>query len=78
MAHPQNSPRGLFAKKQINLGAQTLSGNSTCFLLSTISALPATRQPGGIVFVSNSTGKRPAFWNTGTTWKYMSGTSVNS
>lgn len=29
MAHPQNSPRGLFAKSRVDVGAQGVSGNST-------------------------------------------------
>jgi len=29
MTHPQSSPRGLFAKQKVYVGAQTLSGNST-------------------------------------------------
>ena len=29
MAHPQNSPRGLFAKKQVDIGSQSLTGNNT-------------------------------------------------
>lgn len=29
MAHPQNSPRGLFAKAQMDVGGQSLTFNST-------------------------------------------------
>lgn len=29
MAHPQSSPRGLFAKQRIDAGSQTLTQNST-------------------------------------------------
>lgn len=29
MPHPQNSPRGLFSKKGINIGGQAVSGNSS-------------------------------------------------
>lgn len=34
MAHPQNSPRGLFAKKRIDLGGNEVTYNSTAMLLS--------------------------------------------
>ena len=34
MAHPQNSPRGLFAKVRIDIGAQQMTANSTALLLS--------------------------------------------
>lgn len=33
MAHPQNSPRGLFAKARIDTGTQTLTFNSTALIL---------------------------------------------
>jgi len=33
MAHPQNSPRGLFAKKQIDVGAFSVTANSTALIL---------------------------------------------
>lgn len=55
---------------------KTLGANSTCFLLATASAIPTTRQVGGLVFVSNSTGKMLAYHSTGTTWKYVDKTSV--
>ncbi len=29
MAHPQSSPRGMFAKKRIDVGAQNITANST-------------------------------------------------
>jgi len=34
MAHPQNSPRGLFAKARIDIGSQQLTYNSTGLLFS--------------------------------------------
>lgn len=34
MAQPQNSPRGLFSKQQINVGTQELTYNSTALLVS--------------------------------------------
>lgn len=33
MAHPQNSPRGLFSKKQIDFGSFSLAFNSTALIL---------------------------------------------
>jgi len=43
MAHPQNSPRGLFAKNRIDTGSQSLTYNSTGLIL------------GGALFVSGQT-----------------------
>lgn len=34
MAHPQSSPRGLFAKKRLDIGSQQLTYNSTALVLS--------------------------------------------
>lgn len=122
--HPQNSPRGLFQKKNVTIGTVTLeesssllainkgltvtgdvgattvtasgaisgstltataasvtigslaiTANSTCFKLTTRTALPNTRQLGGVCFVSNSTIKALAFHSTGTTWVYVDGTT---
>lgn len=56
--------------------SQTITANSTAILLPTRSTLPTTRQVGGLVFVSNSTGKMLAYHSTGTTWVYASKTSV--
>ena len=53
-----------------------LKASATALLLPTFTALPSTRQVGGVAFISNSTGKRLAFHSTGTTWKYIAGTSV--
>jgi hypothetical protein len=53
-----------------------LRANSTCALLPTVTAKPATRQVGGLVFVSNSTGKMLSYHSTGTTWAYLAKTSV--
>ncbi len=33
MAHPQNSPRGLFAKSRIDVGTHALTFNSTALIL---------------------------------------------
>ena len=109
MAHPQNSFRGLFQKKNLIVGGdgaiftdyssssalldanstglvvagkvqlnsqKTLGANSTGFILETRTTLPNTRVVGGLVFVSNSTGKMLAYHSTGTTWKYANKTSV--
>lgn len=62
----------------------TLSGKAKYFtqdgtgslIFPTVSALPTHRKVGGLVFVSNSTGKMLAFHSTGTTWLYASKTSV--
>lgn len=34
MAHPQSSPRGLWAKERIDVGANQITGNSTALVLS--------------------------------------------
>lgn len=34
MAHPQSSPRGLWAKNRIDIGANEVTGNSTAVLFS--------------------------------------------
>ena len=34
MARPQNSPKGLFSKNRIDVGANQITGNSTALLLS--------------------------------------------
>jgi len=46
MAHPQNSPRGLFAKTRIDLGAQQITASSTALLLN-----------GALSVSGNTTGK---------------------
>jgi len=33
MAHPQNSPRGLFGKQRIDIGTHALTFNSTALIL---------------------------------------------
>ena len=108
--HPQNSPRGLWAKMNLDIptgggiklhaysdssnllsgnstglvvagkvklnNVQYIGGNSTCYLISRVAAVPSTRNVGGIVMVSNSTGTMLAFHQTGTTWQYLNITSV--
>lgn len=63
------------ASGAITSGGFTLTGNSTCIKLETRSALPTTRQPGGICFVFNSTVRALAFHSTGTTWVYVDSTT---
>lgn len=69
MAHPQSSPRGLFAKAEIALGKLTMRQSA---------AIPtgdgAERK---IALVLDSTGRAAICVNTtGTTWKYANLTSV--
>lgn len=53
------------------------TANSTAtMIIPTVSAKPAVRIVGGLVFVSNSTGKMLAYHSTGTTWAYLNKTSV--
>jgi len=98
--HPQNSPRGLFAKAGgIDIDDQSVTANSTgitleaglalsgkakyftanstaTLIVPTVTAKPAARVVGGLCFVRNSTGKMFAYHSTGTTWAYLSKTSV--
>lgn len=46
MAHPQNSPRGYFSKKRVDVGSQQLTYNSTALILS-----------GGVRLNNKSTGQ---------------------
>jgi hypothetical protein len=65
MAHSQSSPRGLWSKKSI-------------IIPPSVSAIPTYRvEPGALLCVKNSTGAIMIAMNTtGTTWKYLSKTSV--
>jgi len=57
--------------------AKYFTANSTATaIIPTVAALPSARVVGGVAFVSNSTGKALAYHSTGTTWLYVSGTSV--
>jgi len=85
MAHPQNSPRGLFTKNRIDVSKQELyydSTNKGLVLKNSVdtlaSALPgATRNASPVVVpISNSTGQAFAMNVTGTTWAYFASTSV--
>lgn len=79
MGHPQNSARGLFAKLRLAIGAQELTYNSTSQGLTfsnPVSAKPSTDQGATFTVGSNSTGVFMALNSTGTTWKYLSLTSV--
>lgn len=64
MAKSQNSPRGLAAKKML-------------FLVPTVTAIPSTRVgPGAIAAMTDGTGTILVINTTGTTWEYVSNTSV--
>lgn len=78
MAHPQNSPRGLFTKNGVAIGGQTLTYNTTTNGLTfsnPVSAKPSTDQGNTISLVKNSTGVALVVNTTGTTWKYLNVTS---
>lgn len=51
MAHPQSSPRGLFAKSRIDVGSQSMTANSTGIIMPTFRI--GTK---AFYFTSNSTG----------------------
>ena len=53
MAHPQSSPRGLFAKKRIDVGASQITANSTGLVLS--AAIYPSAGAGGKI-TADSTG----------------------
>ena len=64
MAHPQNSPRGLWDKT---------------IKFPVVATKPATRiAPGTVKVVSNSTGVGFVMNTTGTTWEYINTTSVQA
>lgn len=70
---------GLVVAGKVRLNnAKYMGANSTGFVLETASALPSTRVVGGMVFIDNSTSKVLAYHSTGTTWLYVSGTSVQA
>ena len=89
MAHPQNSPRGLFAKRGFKLvdssgNVLDVSNDSAGLVLdasqlrvsSAASALPGDLDVGaGLRFGENSTGHFIAVNSTGTTWRYLDMTS---
>ena len=52
MAHPQSSPRGLFAKERIDVGSQQLTYNSTAMIFSAGVQITGA---GGLI-TANSTG----------------------
>jgi hypothetical protein len=68
MAHPQSSPRGLFAKDEIHIG-------SSKFMKHT-GSLPGNVDSGvALRMLTNSTGVAAVVNTTGTTWKYLNTTS---
>jgi hypothetical protein len=58
MAHPQNSPRGLFAKDRIDIGSHNLTDNSTATIFSGQIQVSATGYIGanssGYIFTSEA------------------------
>jgi len=77
--HPQSSPRGLWAKQQINLGPSGLvmGANTTGYVVTTRTALPSTQTLAKIAVIENSTGvTRLAVNTTGTTWRYCATTAL--
>lgn len=55
MAHPQSSPRGLFAKSRIDVGLQNMTANSTAVIFSGRVAFSGV---SGKTIYANSTGIR--------------------
>ena len=78
MAHPQSSPRGFKAYKRVDVGGRKFEGNTTGYVCTAETAIPTTDQGVCFTFVSNSTGLALAINTTGTTWKYLSVTSVQA
>jgi len=72
MAHPQGTFRGLLAKNELNVGSSVGNGR----ILAPVAAKPSTDKGIAIQFISNSTGVALAINTTGTTWKYLSATSI--
>lgn len=70
MAHPQSSPRGLFAKNEIRLGSNFRIMQDTGSLPGDVNNAGAT-----IRMLTNSTGHALIVNSTGTTWKYLNVTS---
>ena len=59
-------------------GARILRANSTGFVAATVeTALPETDNGAAFTVISNSTGVALAINTTGTTWKYLSVTSIH-
>ena len=52
MAHPQSSPRGLFAKERIDIGSQQLTFNSTSLNLS--GGIKVNSSAGGLLTANAS------------------------
>jgi hypothetical protein len=71
MAHPQSSPRGLFAKDQVRVG--------TTRILKTTTSLPGDDDQGvAFRLMLDSTGSTIVVNTTSTTWRYVSLTSVRA
>ena len=86
MARPQNAPRGLFAKNRVDVGNLELTYNSTNkgLVFTNADDTHASALPGNarvatnpiLVPINNSTSRCWAFNTTGTSWLFVSGTSV--
>ena len=96
MARPQNSAKGFFAKKAINVGAAaltadstgnlelaaglTLSGESTLLTANSTAVVSSVAQltldSMNMRLAANSTGTGIQINTTGTTWLWVSTTSV--
>jgi len=70
---------GLTTAGTVTLGGMLVgSGSAGALVLDTTAALPGNVSADGIVLVENSTGKNIAINTTGTTWVYLTGTSVQA
>lgn len=77
MAHPQNSPRGTFAKSTVYVGQTALTSPVAGVLAATgLSTIPSADRGIAFGLVSNSTGVALVVNSTGTTWKYLNTTSI--
>jgi hypothetical protein len=52
MAHPQNSPRGLFAKNRIDVGTQNITDDGTNLVLS--GSIKIDNAAGGVINANSS------------------------
>lgn len=78
MALTTNSSGVVFSSgvKISNAAGGQLRASATALLLPTRTALPTTREIGGVCFVSSAGKSMLAYHSTGTTWVYANKTSV--
>ena len=85
MAHPQNSPRGLFAKNRVDVGKLELTYNGTNkgLLFTNAGDTHASALTGNVTLanpvlipISNSTCRCFGINTTGTDWVFIEGTAV--